>query len=93
MLGTLPGHAKRVAAVACSPDGQRLASASDDKTVKVWDARSGQGLFTLQNPKGEVSAGQSHMPVALGFFETPLPSTGSVPPVPWPLMFLACGTV
>ena len=33
--------------MAFSPEGQRLASASWDKTVKVWDARTGQEGLTL----------------------------------------------
>src|SRR5262249_11228116 len=32
-----------------SPDGKRLATASGDKTVKVWDAQTGQELVPLKN--------------------------------------------
>ena len=45
---TLAGHADSVTSVAFSPDGQRLASASRDQTVKIWDSATGKELFTLK---------------------------------------------
>jgi WD40 repeat protein len=42
--------------VSFSPGGQRLASASEDGTVKVWDADKGQELLTLQGHTNWVSS-------------------------------------
>ena len=41
----------RVSGVTFSPDGKRLATASDDQTAKVWDAESGKELLTLRDSK------------------------------------------
>ena len=40
-VGTLRGHTGNVNAVVWSPDGTRLASGSDDKTVRVWEVPPG----------------------------------------------------
>jgi WD40 repeat protein len=46
-LQTLDGHSSGVYSVAFSHDSTHLASASDDNTVKIWDASSGACLQTL----------------------------------------------
>src|SRR5262249_48290400 len=47
-LLTLRGHSGPVNGVCFSPNGKRLASASSDGTLKVWDAATGQEGFTLK---------------------------------------------
>ena len=39
---TLKGHSGYVRSVSFSPDGRRIVSGSEDKTVKVWNAETGQ---------------------------------------------------
>ena len=40
----LEGHTKEVNHVVCSPDGKKLASASRDHTLRLWDVENGQPI-------------------------------------------------
>ena len=53
-LQTLEGHSSSVTSVAFSHDSARLASASHDRTVKIWDASSGECLQTLKGHSDSV---------------------------------------
>jgi WD40 repeat protein len=55
-LRRISGHSALVAEVAFSPDGQRIATGSHDRTVKIWDTANGSLITTLNRQNAYVSA-------------------------------------
>jgi WD40 repeat protein len=47
-LHTFKGHSGHIHDMAMTPDGKRAISASDDKTLRLWDLENGQCLRTLE---------------------------------------------
>jgi hypothetical protein len=54
------GHSEEIKGVAFSADGQHVASAGKDKTVRVWDVVTGKEVKTLQGHTKEVWAVAFH---------------------------------
>jgi WD40 repeat protein/TPR repeat protein len=53
-LAVLSGHGDRVGAAVYSPDGTRIATASTDKTVRIWDARTGAQLAAISGHQSNI---------------------------------------
>ena len=53
---TIEAHTGEVLAALFSPDGRQLLSGGADKTVKLWDAETGQLLKTFEGHSGDVAA-------------------------------------
>lgn len=54
LLHTLRGHTAPIGRIAWSPSGDTLASPSDDRTVRLWEAKSGECIQKLGGHSGEV---------------------------------------
>ncbi|QHG19052.1 WD40 repeat domain-containing protein [Nostoc sp. ATCC 53789] len=53
---TLTGHSEKVTSVAISPDSQTLVSGCADKTIKVWNLKTGKLIRTLTEDLGKISS-------------------------------------
>ncbi len=50
------GHSDIIRAVAFSPDGKLIASASSDKTIRIWDLETGRMLRVLDHHRDNVTS-------------------------------------
>ena len=68
--GTCVGHARGINAVSWNPISPLLATASDDKTVRLWDAVTSEALVELKGHDNFVfCVDQTHSTVATGSFD------------------------
>ena len=56
LLRELKAHKGLVYSIAFSPDGNTLASGSEDKVIHLWDTHSGENLNTFEGHTAEISS-------------------------------------
>lgn len=56
VVNSWQAHEDNISQIKYSPDGKLIATASWDKTIKLWDAASGQLISTLQKHHGGVNS-------------------------------------
>ena len=56
LVRVLKGHQSTIAAITYSPDGKTLASASADKSIKLWQVSAGKAIATLNGHSDGVTS-------------------------------------
>jgi len=56
----LSGHRRNVWSAAFSPNGEQIISGSSDRTLKLWNTRTGKADFTLKGHNGYISTVAFH---------------------------------
>ncbi|NPD91379.1 eIF2A-related protein [Xylanibacter muris] len=54
IIKTLEGHSGIIHSVVFSPDGERIVTTSEDKTIRIWDTKNGECINVLEGHKSDV---------------------------------------
>jgi WD40 repeat protein len=54
LIHSFKGHSKDIRIAVFSPNGEKILTASDDYSAKLWDAKTGQHIHTLKGHNREV---------------------------------------